>query len=73
MGWFSDDHAIYTNKLLTELKRTRELEYKILMNYYFTYQRQDLTSERFRMRHEKISLMIQSGLAYMDGLMTDVA
>lgn len=70
-GWYNDSHAIYTNKLLAKLKDYNDLMFKVVMNYYFGGQRQDLTGERFNMSATKAGGIINSALTYIDGVMEE--
>jgi hypothetical protein len=71
--WFTEEWASIANRLLSNLKRDRELEYKMLMHYYFGGQRQDLTGERFRCHRNKVREIVGSALDHLDGQISVIA
>lgn len=71
--WFDDDYASLVNKMLMNLKRAREFEFKVLMHYYFEGQRQDITGERFRCHRNKVREIVGSALDHLDGQISAIA
>lgn len=71
--WWTDDYASITNKLLMQLKADRPEEYQAVIYYFFNNQRLDLTADHFRRHHSVVSQLINSGVAYLDGMLRGYA